>query len=430
MDTYGADTYGSGTYGGTAASSGTWQPVLAGSTAYPELLVEWAPTTLPTDTSQTYEDITDRLRDWSWGYGRNDELGRFEAGSGYVLLDNRDRALDPSYNAGAWYGNIKPRKMFRLRARWDSTIYPVFVAYSRGFPQTYPADGFDGVVKVELVDAFAILQGFDLVAGFTRPAERTDERIDAVLEAAGIPSSLRDLDVGTRRVAAIEITESGTSGLDHAKTVAAEAEFGQLFVAKDGRVTFHNRSRRLNQTSGMTFSDATGATLPYQPDFEPQYDDTYLWNTFRVAGPDTDDVPGEASDATSLLDYHPIVRPVASQLTTFSERQALAEYQNYLYAQPALRLPTLPLNGAGAKRATLWPAILGLEVSDPITTVRYGNSGDPMSLEQNVEGIRHSCRPGGPWTTIVAASPRDTTVYWEAGVAGKSEAGTTTVAAP
>jgi hypothetical protein len=108
---------------------------------YPDVMLEWAPTTQPTDASQTWVNITDRLRLWDWGYGRNDELATFEAGTGSVVLDNRDRELDPSYDAGAWFGNIKPLKAFRLRYRWNGTVYPGFVAYARGFPQNYPVRG-------------------------------------------------------------------------------------------------------------------------------------------------------------------------------------------------------------------------------------------------------------------------------------------------
>jgi hypothetical protein len=386
-------------------------PVLPGSTAYPSVLLEWAPTSKPTDASQTYVDITSRLRDWEWGYGRNDELARFEAGTGYVLLDNRDRALDPTFNAGPWFGNVKPRKMFRLRYQYAGVTYPGFVAYARGFPQAWPSAGADSVVKVDLVDAFAILQGIDLVTGFTRGVERSDVRIGAVLDAVGIPAALRDLDVGTVDVAALTVTDAGTSGLDHARSVAADAEFGALFVAKDGKVTFHNRWRRLNQTSLWTFTDNPGGLRRYAPDMEPAYDETYLWNYLTVAGPVVDDVAATSTDAASVLDYHTLVRPVTSPLAVFNDRQALADYEIDLYAQPALRAPSLPLQGASAP-ALMWPCILDLEVSDRVTVDRFATSSDPMSFVQNVEGVRHSCRPGGPWLTTVATSPADTTQYW------------------
>lgn len=377
---------------------------------YPDVLLEWAPTTKPTAASQTYTDITGRLREWSWGYGRNDELGRFEAGTGHVLLDNRDRELDPSYNAGAWFGNIKPRRMFRLRYRWNGVVYPGFVAYSRGFPQAWPAAGHDSVVKVDLVDAFAILQSVDLVVGFSRPVEDSGTRIAAVLDAAGIPAALRDIDTGTVDVEALEITDTGTSALDHAKQVA-EAENGQFFIAKDGRATFHNRDRRLNAASLHTFTDDPAGSLRYQPGLEPAWDDTYLWNFVRVAGSaaNTETV---AEDTASQDDYHKIVKALSSGLAYGGDRTALAEYLLRVYKQPQLRAPALPVNGR-LNPTAMWPVLLDLEVSDRVTVNRFATAADPMSLVQNVEGLRHTCKPGGPWQTTIATSPADETVYWQ-----------------
>lgn len=374
---------------------------------YPDVLLEWAPTTQPTDASQVYTPITERLRSWNWSYGRNDELARFEAGNGSVLLDNRDRALDPSYNAGAWYGNIKPRKMFRLRYRWNGTVYPGFVAYSRGLPQEWPSAGFDSVVKIDLLGAFAILQGVDLIVGFSRPVEDSGARIAAVLDAAGVPAALRDIDAGTVEVDALTIESSGTSALDHAKAVA-EAEFGQLFEAKDGKVTFHNRARRQNAATLQAFTDDPAGLLRYGLGFHAAFDETYLWNYVRV---ETGEEASVSEDAASQDDYHKIVRTISSVLAHEPDRAALAEYQVQRYAQPELRAPELPLNGA-VSPAAQWPVILDLEVSDRVTVTRFATAADPMVLTQNIEGVKHTCSPGGPWLSAFPTSPADTNQYW------------------
>jgi hypothetical protein len=387
--------------------------VLPGSKAYPELRLRWAPTTQPTDSAQTYVDITDRLRDWSWGYGRNDELARFEAGSGHVVLDNSDRYLDPSFNAGPWYGNIKPRRMFELVARWAGVEYPVFVAYARGFPQSWPGGGKDAVVRIDLVDAFALLQGVDLVVGFTRAAETSGERIAAVLDTISVPAALRDLDDGSVAVASIDVTSPGTSGLDHAKAVAIDTEGGQLFVAKDGKVTFHDYLRRLNAASLWTFTDRPGAPLAYGADFAPDFDEAYLWNFIRATGADGDDTAHTAEDASSQDDYHTLTKTLATQLISGSEIQQLADRFALRYAQPDLRAPQMAVSGAG-NPAARWPVLLDLEISDRITVRRFADSADPMELVQNVEGIRHACRPGGPWVTTIVTSPADTRSYFTA----------------
>lgn len=388
--------------------------LIAANYRYPDIMLEWAPTSQPTDSTQTWENITDRLREWSWGYGRSDELARFEAGTGRVLLDNNDRELDPSYDNGNWFGNIKPRRMFRLRYRWNGTVYPGFVAYSRGFPQTYPSAGFDSVVSVDLVDAFAILQGVDLVVGFSRPAELTGTRIGAVLDAIGVPAALRDLDPGTVIVDAINVTSPGTSGLDHAKAVAIDSEMGQLFVAKDGRVTFHDYSRRLNASTAHTFTDDPTDDLRYGLDFAPAWDETYLTNYVRVTGAGGQDTAHVAEDAGSQDDYFLLTTTISTLLVSGSDLQQRADRHVYRYPEPELRLPSVSFTGAGSPFER-WPVLLDLEVSDRVAFERFSTSADPMVLTQNIEGVQHSCRPGGPWVLGVRSSPADTTTYMVTG---------------
>lgn len=391
---------------------------------YPDLLLEWAPTTQPTASSQTYTPVTERLREFSWGYGRNDEQATFEAGSGYVLIDNRDRAFDPSNTAGTWFGNIKPRKAWRLRYRWNGVVYPGFVAYSRGYPQTWPSGGFDNVVRVDLVDAFAVLANVDLIVGFTRPVESSDQRIAAVLDACGIPAALRALDTGSVQVEALNVTSPGTSALEHAKAVAQDAELGQLFVAKDGKVTFHNRQRRENAASVYTFTDDPAGSYFYGGDPAAGFDDTYLWNYLRVSG--SDDTTGQVSqDAASQADHFVLTKQISSKLNYANDRQALGDYYIDKYAQAQLRIPALPFTGA-TNPSVLWPALLGLEVSNRVTVRRFSTSAAPMVLTQNVEGIQHRCIPGGSWTTTVPTSPADTLAYWQLEIAGKSELDNTT----
>jgi hypothetical protein len=394
--------------------------VLPGSGKYPDIRLRWAPTSQPTDASQTYVDITDRLRSWAWEYGRKDEVGQFEAGNGHVVLDNSDRALDPSLNAGAWFGNIKPRRVFEIVARWNAVEYPICVAYARGFPQSYPSAGFDKVVKVDLVDAFAILQGVDLVIGFTRPEELSGDRIEAVLDAIGVPAGLRDIDPGTVTVAAIDVDSPGTSGLAHAKAVAVESEMGQLFVAKDGKVTFHDYSRRLNGTVAHAFTDNPSGTLRYGIGVEPDFDEAYLWNYIRAAGAAGNDAALVAEDSASQDDYFILTKTISTQLVSGSEIQQVADRFALRYAQPELRAPALPLSGARSPSA-MWPVLLGLEVSDQVSVEVFATSSDPMLLTQNVEGIRHSCVPGGPWVTSVPTSPADTNEYLELNDATLSE---------
>lgn len=197
------------------------------------MILEWAPTSPPSSEAPTWVDITDRLYEWEWSYGRNDESGEFEAGDGYVILNNRDRAFDPLNTAGAWFGNIKPRRKFRMRCTWNAVTYPVFFAHARSFPQQYPGE-LDKRVRIDLADALAILKAVDLEAlGFNRPEERSDQRIAAVLDEADIPLAERNLATGTIDVPATIFDVALGAAQDHAQRVAG-SEASPLWVSRSG----------------------------------------------------------------------------------------------------------------------------------------------------------------------------------------------------
>lgn len=204
-------------------------------TNWPTMILEWAPADPPNTEAPTWVDITDRLLEWDWQYGRNDESGEFEPGSGYVLVSNRDRAFDPWNTAGTWYGNVKPRRKFRMRCTWNAVTYPVFFAHSRGYPQSAPNE-LDKTVRIDLADSLAILQAVDLVAiGFNRPEERSDDRLNAILDAAEIPDAEREIGTGTFYVPdSGDTVELGTAN-EHAGEVTV-SEGSAFFVTKVGKL--------------------------------------------------------------------------------------------------------------------------------------------------------------------------------------------------
>jgi hypothetical protein len=130
-------------------------PSAAHPTTMPAVDIEWAPTTRPTNAA-SWTSIADRTRAWSTKRGRPTELDRFQAGTASILLDNKDRRLDPSYADGPWYGNIAPQRQYRIRAKWNGVEYGIIHAYADGFPQSYPGSGFDSVVELQATDAFKL----------------------------------------------------------------------------------------------------------------------------------------------------------------------------------------------------------------------------------------------------------------------------------
>lgn len=183
---------------------------------------------------------------------------------------------------------------------------------------------------------------------------------------------------------------------------------------------------RLNQASLYTFTDDPAGTLRYGPNATPTWDDAYIANHIEVNAPDGTrgrTGSGVAIDAASTTDYGVIVKSVESQLADGGYRQALAEYNAYLYAQPRMRLPEVELLG-NINPASAWPAILDLEISDAITVERFAGLTSPMSLALTVEGFSMSGTGPSGMTVRIRTSPRDTRTFFQVGHATLGKVGT------
>lgn len=185
-------------------------------------------------------------------------------------------------------------------------------------------------------------------------------------------------------------------------------------------------AKRLNQTSLYTFTDNPAGSLRYGPDATPTWDDAYIANHIEVNAPDGTrgrTGSGVAIDASSTTDYGVIVKSVESQLAGGGERQALAEYHLFLYKQPQMRMPELELLGQ-VNPASAWPAILDLEISDPITVERFAGLTSPMSLALTVEGMRLRGEGTTGMQVWIRTSPRDTRTFFQVTHATRGKVGT------
>lgn len=130
--------------------------------------------------------------------------------------------------------NIKPRRKFRLQATWNGTTYPIFYAHARAYPQEYPSET-NKRVRVDLADALAILKAVDLQAiGFNRPEERSDKRLNALLDSANIPVAERDIGTGTFEVPDTDDAAELGSAQNHAEQIGT-SEADPIYVARTGQ---------------------------------------------------------------------------------------------------------------------------------------------------------------------------------------------------
>jgi hypothetical protein len=143
MPNYGSSFYGAGFYGGSVLSMSLFD-------------TDWNIAYTTDDASEPTPSWTTLdqgdIRSVDVSRGRDDELGRVEAGTAQLVLNNLTRSFDPQVVTG-----LRPMNRWRIRAVHASVTYDVFLGYAESYEQSWPGMGFDAVTTVRLVDEFKVL---------------------------------------------------------------------------------------------------------------------------------------------------------------------------------------------------------------------------------------------------------------------------------
>jgi hypothetical protein len=389
----------------------TFTHTLLGDTAnYPYIKVEVA----FGHTAFTWTELTTYTRALSLRRGRNDELGRVEAGTLEVVLDNRDGRFDPTNTASPYYPYVLPLRQIRVRAQWDGVKYDLFRGYVEAWPMTWPAGGYDDVVTLRAVDAFKSLNLSRLNMAFDEAL--ASDRIIEILNAVDLPDTSIYINTADHTVA--ETGTLNTSALEHVLTVA-DSEGGMFFADAGGTLRFHHRSwRRSNETAARGTVGDNAGELNYR-DLRGEYDDTYIrnravvtWSAGAGVTGGTEIVTDEASTATYGIRGYDL----ASELARAGEAASIASYQTWKYADPQLRFPQVVFTGASSP-TLLWPTLLGAEFGQRYTVVRRPPDGRTITQDIYVEGMQHTITPD-EWATTWNVSPLETDEeFWTLGAA-------------
>jgi hypothetical protein len=414
----------------TAASATAGSPNVSfgGSTpatAFPDLMVEVAFATNPGEFPN-YTVLAGRLRGFSLSRGRNSELDSFEAGTLSLLLDNRDRALDPTNTASPYYPYVLPMRRVRLTAIYGTTTYRLFTGYIESWPQSWP--GFvDAVVDITAADGFKVLALSGV--GGTFPEQPTDERIDALLDDVGWPATERNIGQGNSNVQEVLLAQS--SALSNIQNTE-QVEQGRFFITPDGAARFIGRHAPFLQTAPLyTFGDGGGAELPYK-DLVPAFDDNNVWNNVQILREGAE-VSQQADDMGSQERFYKrTLRKEGLLITSDSEALAAAQSYVYRYKEPKLRVETISLIPQGLASQgdfRLWPVVLSLDLGDMVDVIRRPpGGGDPIEQQSLIEAIRHTWSIGDNlWVTTYALSSTEDLQFWILETVGFSELEETTI---
>jgi len=321
------------------------------------------------------EDITEFARSGSTARGADRELQRTEAGTGHIVLDNRDGRFTPFNVASPYYPDILPLKRIRIQAIWQEITYPVFTGYVESWPVSFPAQG-DNVVTVQLVDGLKLLAQIVVSGSFAQ--QNTGQRIEAVLLAAGFAPSEMDIDLGVSTVAAATLENANV--LEHIQLMA-QVEHGRFFVSRIGQFVFVDRGTQGQpDLSTRTWAD-DGTGMSYK-DVTFVFDDSLILNDVRLTR--EGGMEQVASDGVSAQQYgtHSLVQ-TGLPLSNDAQVLDLAERYRDRYAQPELRIEGLVDN---AMQHRLWEQVLPREMGD---VVSVKESETDIAQVSATEGIAH-----------------------------------------
>lgn len=374
------------------------------------------------DESPVWTDVTPWVEDaqgTTVKRGRSVELDRFQTGSINFTLRNDDRIFDPLYDAGLYYGDLRPNVPVRVRVGNN----PIGYGYVDGWPQTYTIGNRIAAAGVSASDAFKLFSRLSLfgaaftldsptlgvldedrLAGDVFATQPSNERVDALLSVAGWPMALRDIGDGSTDC----VSQDSESSLLDALQLVEESEDGFLYMGADGAVTWVGRHGRQTLTrmtvSQATFSDAASSPHPYAQ-LRYRYDDQLIYNDVRRTR--DGGVEQVAVDTTSITDYFRQTNSKTGLLMDADDvAHDLATVFLERYREPVLRIDSLVVD-VGNNWDELFPLVQSLQILDRVTVERTPQeTGDPIDQDLWIQGIEHTFGVGR-WTTTFYLTPVD-----------------------
>jgi hypothetical protein len=248
----------------------------------------------------------------------------------------------------------------------------------------------ESLAVIDGSDALATLAAMEL-DGFTATASQLPgARINAVLDRSEVAfTSNRSIDTGVSTLQGDTVADN-TNVLQYLQTVAV-SDFGTLFAAADGRITFKDR----HSSAGLTpllFDDA-GSGIKFQA-IGLQYGTELLYNRIVI-----ERVGGTAQvkdDATSQTAYR--IRTLSQSGLLLSSDQLAEDLADFLigvYAQPRMRVSSLTVELAGLTPAQQ-AQVLALDLTSLVDVSWTPNDkGEPTFLlaENNDELVTESGTP-------------------------------------
>jgi len=329
---------------------------------------------------EVFVDVTEFFQAYQINRGKSRELERYQTGQASVQFENTLRTFDPTFEASPYFGQIVPKRKIRITnnevIQFEGSVEDWNIEY---------APGGQSIAVAQAFDAFAFLSGVTFDGTF--PEEKTDARVNAVLDQIGWSATRRQIQ-NTGADLAAQTVEEDTPVLQYLQT-AARSEPGELFAAKNNDIKLVGRNTPFT-SQGLVFSD-DGSNVPYKT-IAAIFGSELLFNQITVSSSAGTAI---ANGTSSQAQYGERDLTEETLLSSTEQLQALADYLVVRYADPEFRFEQImaDLKDVSAQQKA---DLLDLELGDIVKVEFTPNNiapaierfGKIIGLEQSVDNDR------------------------------------------
>jgi hypothetical protein len=350
--------------------------------------------------TNSFADVTNGTLNIAVRRGRKDQGDQFSAGTMTFTLNdtladgifNPFDTSSPYYDANQNVPGLAPMRRVRLgRYNSSNVLEYLFKGYVVNYDYNFALGGLN-TVSVYCADDFYLLAQ-TYMDEYNVTTETSGERIESVLDLPEVDyptgPTARNIATGTVNLGhdSAYTVPAGTNVLAYLNQINGTAEFGRLFVSRDGVLTFQSRIGATLSASVADFKDnGTGINfdnvgITFEAD--SVVNRAYVQNL--------DGANATATDNTSVSTYFIQTESITNSLLESAGSQ-LADAATYLLnGEPEARYTDVATKFAmltTAQRDT----VATIDIGDTITiekTFTTGTGTTSLGQELSIEGIEH-----------------------------------------
>jgi hypothetical protein len=357
-------------------------------------------TTYVLDGTSQFADVTSGTLNIIVRRGRKDQGDSFSAGTmTFTLNDTLANGVfnpfdtnSPYYNDNANVPGLAPLRQVNL-IRYDNTGTAKYLFKGKIVDYDYQfVLGGVNTVSVYCADSMYLLSQTFMDA-FNPDPQLSGARINTVLDLPEIayPSGATNRDIATGTVNlghdASYNVPAGTNALNYLLQINDTAEFGRLFVSRDGKLTFDNRIGATLDPAVATFND-TGSGIKLD-DIGISFQADQVVNRAVVTGLNGN--TSTASNSTSISTY--FIQNTSITNSLLHDATEIATAAVYLLEPtPAARYTDVSTPFSSCT-TTQRDTLATIDIGDTISiskTFKSGTGTSSLNQTLSVEGVEHT----------------------------------------